>query len=163
MQNIELLKIELATIKARIEKVTPRDSYIDNLPFHLGMVGGSGKNVRRLNKRKEAYLDRTIKASRILTELYNKQNYIEAQIKKIEQEQRDIESGAAAAREERRKQKIQNLVIYWNGLKPGDELPIGNPNGNPVITKKNKKSVETGSGCIWKAVEIIGKDAAALL
>jgi hypothetical protein len=35
--------------------------------FHLGTVGGSGRNVRRLNARKVAHLDRVIDAAVALT------------------------------------------------------------------------------------------------
>ena len=46
------------------------------------------------------------------------------------------------------------LVKKWMNLKVGDQLDIGNKNGNPIITKKNRKSVETGSGAKWTFSEL---------
>lgn len=164
-KSLQELQAELFTIQQRIKKITPYDSHVDAVAqsFHLGFVGGSGRNTYRLNKRKEAYLDRTIKAAVIISDLNKQENYILSQIRKIEQTEADILSGEAERKAAARKQKIENLATYWRLLKVGDELPIGNPNGNPNITKKNTKSCETGIGCKWQAWEIIGKEAAALL
>lgn len=152
---LEQLRQELATTEARILKVTPRDSHIDNLPFHLGRVGGSGRNVYRLNKRRERYLDRSIQAARILTALYEKRDNLKRRIA-------DIESGKVERDQEKKQRDYSRLAQYWNGLKAGDKIDIGG-NDPAVITKKNKKSIETGEGCKWTAAEIIGKQAAALL
>jgi hypothetical protein len=51
-------------------------------------------------------------------------------------------------------------VKVWSELKVGDELNIGNSNGNPVISKKNKFSVETSGGAKWTLKEVYGVDHA---
>lgn len=160
--NTQDLRAELIEVNAKIKKLTPYDSHVDAVgkAFHLGTVGGSGRNNYRLNKRREVYLDRIIDAAVKLAPLYNRRDHLEKLIE-------DIESGEYQKRVDANKVKKEALikakVAYWNSLKPGDLLNIGNSNGNPVITKKNKKSVETGSGCKWTAVEIIGREAASLL
>lgn len=51
-----------------------------------------------------------------------------------------------------------NAVKAWMALKPGDVLDVGNTNGNPVVKKKSKLSVETGSGAKWTLKELLGID-----
>jgi hypothetical protein len=161
MKDLNELRAELLEVESAIKKHTPRDSYLDAVhsAFPYG-VGGSGRNNYRLNKRKERYLDRTIEAAKILTVLYTKRDGLAKLIA-------DIESGEYQKRQEananHRERLIKAKVEYWKALKPGDILDLGNPNGNPTITKKNRKSVETGPECKWSAREIIGKDAAELL
>jgi hypothetical protein len=159
-KNIEDCKARLDIIIPRIEKLEAQQNggYTAQVArsFHLGMVGGSGRNTARLNRRRGAELDRTIDRAKVLTELYKERNYLEARIK-------DIEDDGPAKRAEHKKKINEAKAEYWRRLKIGDELNIGNPNGNPTITKKSAKSVQTGPGCVWKASEIIGKEAAALL
>lgn len=157
MKTLEELKTELIIINSQIERKTPKDAYLDavNRSFPLGVgFGGSGKGS--LNRRKERHLDKLIDASLELQKLYSKQSELEKQIN-------DIESGEVERRAERQKTKAERLARYWKDLKPGDPLNIGNPNGNPIILRKSAKSVTTTSGTNWKAIEIIGKDAALLL
>lgn len=52
---------------------------------------------------------------------------------------------------------------YWRRLKVGDELNIGNSNGNPIIKTKNRLSVITTTGTKWTASEVIGREAAKLI
>ncbi len=122
--------------------------------FHLGMVGGSGRNVSKLNRRRGAELDRTIDRAVVLTKLYAERNTIEAKIK-------DLENDGPAKRAAKKEERNRLMAEWWKQLKVGDDIAIRR---DPVlITKKNAKSCETGSGCKWTAKEIIGKEAAALL
>lgn len=155
--QVNNLNIELSIIRQKIDKITPKDSYLDavNSYFPLGVgFGGSGK--RSLNARKERYLDKLIGASKELTNLYQKRDSLKKQIQ-------DIESGEIDRKAEKVKTKNEKLAAYWNGLKVGDTLNIGNSNGNPTILKKSKKSVLTTSGTKWTVNEIIGKEAAKLI
>ena len=152
------LKIELTEVLNKIESLERQQNggYTSRVAksFHLGMVGGSGRNVHGLNKRRGAELDRTIEKAVILCELYKKRNSLQTRIEYIESGKRDADE----------KKKADSLVLlaeYWKGLKAGDFIDIGN--GKTLITKKNAKSLETGSGCKWTASEIIGKKASALL
>jgi len=124
--------------------------------FPLGMVGGSGRNTRTLNKRRANELDKTIDLAVAVTELRKQAGTLERQIN-------DITSGAVEKRQEQKQSRDQLLAEYWRNLKPGDLLEVGNPNGKTVITKKSLKSCSTGSGSRSTAAEIIGKEAAALL
>lgn len=146
------LKAELAAVNARIKKVTPSDSVLDNMPAR---VGGSGRYVHYFNKRREAYLDRTIKAARILTELYTKRDNLSKQIE-------DIESGAKEKREQTIHERRIKYAEYWRTIKAGDEVTISS--GNTVtVKKKNRLSIETTGGTKWTAAEIIGREAAKLI
>lgn len=155
--EINSLNIELLEVKRKIEKLTPRDSYLEavnrSFPYGVGF-GGSGKGS--LNKSKERHLDKLLDSSLELNKLYTQQDKIEAKIK-------DIESGEADRREERKKTRTEKLADYWTNLKEGDELNIGNTNGNPIVLKKSKKSVLTTSGTKWTVAEVIGKEAAKLI
>lgn len=149
-------RAELLAVKTKIQRLTPKDSHIDALSnsFHLGRVGGSGRNNCRLNKRREAYLGKTISAAKELSDLYKEQNYLEARIK-------DLEEGGPAKRAAKKAETNRLLAEYWKNLKAGDYIDIGN--GKTLVSKKNAKSLETGPGCKWTAAEIIGREAAALL
>lgn len=158
--NTEITEMwaEVSAIEAKIAKLELKDSYIDAIgrSFPLGKVGGSGRNNYRLNKRRESYVDKTIDAAKQITALYKRKGELERQIEYIE-------SGSRDKKLAQNKINDQVRAEYWKALKVGDELNVGNLNGNPIITKKNVKSCETGSGCKWSATEIIGKNAAALL
>ncbi len=153
------MQMELHDIEKKIEQLerAQNGGYTTQVAksFHLGMVGGSGRNTHRLNQRRANELDRTIDRAVILTGLYGKRNGLQARIKYIESGQR-----------EKDQQKKENTAVlmaeYWKGLKAGDKIDIG-ANAPVTITKKNLKSIETGTGCKWTAAEIIGKKAAALL
>ncbi len=157
MKTVNELSIELLIVQQKIKRLQPHDAILDNMPAR---IGGSGKYTNYFNKRRERYLERTIEAAKLLTPLYEREQHLTQLIK-------DIESGEYERRTQTREQHKSRLIAakveYWKSLKVGDILEIGNPNGNPTITKKNVKSCETGKGCKWSATEIIGKEAAALL
>lgn len=151
------LESDLIIVEAQIKRVTPQDAYLDAVSrsFPYG-VGGSGKNNYRLNKRKERYLDKTIEAAKVLTKLYEKRDNL---TKRIE----DLKSGKAAKQEENVITRRIAKVAIWRALKAGDELPIGNSNGNPIIKTKNRLSVITTGGTKWTAAEVIGREASRLI
>lgn len=124
--------------------------------FHLGMVGGSGRNTHRLNQRRANELDKTIDRAVILTGLYKKRDELQKSIEYIESGKRDADL-------KKRDEKAVLMANYWKQLKAGDEVAVGITGNTTIITKKNAKSIETGTGCKWTASEIIGKEAAKLI
>lgn len=153
------LKIELSEVNKKIERMeaSQNGGYTAQVAksFHLGMVGGSGRNTHRLNQRRAYELDKTIDRAKELVALYGKRNGLEAKIKYIESGQREIDA-------QKKEDTARFMAEYWKWLKVGDQIDIGG-NSPALITKKNAKSLETGIGCKWTAAEIIGKKAAALL
>jgi hypothetical protein len=154
------LKAKLTSINSRIEKLEREQNggYTSQMTksFHLGMAGGSGRNVRSLNMKRERELDKTIRIANILVPLYRQKSGIEKHIEDIESGKRDKKEANAA---DIRIKKAE----FWRNLKPGDELPIGNPNGNPIIKTKNRLSAITTGGTKWTASEVIGREAAKLI
>lgn len=154
-------KIELQTVLQRINRLNPENTYTAQVAksFHLGMVGGSGRNNYRLNKRREREMEKSIANSKELVKLYNRRDYLNQLIPSIEsgEYERKIQEKA-----DKKEKTNTALVEYWNSIKVGDKIDIG---GNSLVevTKKNKKSLETGSGCKWTVAEIIGKQAASLI
>jgi hypothetical protein len=159
-QETENLKTELAGVLTKIESLERQQNggYTAQVAksFHLGMVGGSGRNIHRLNRRRGAELDKTIDRAVILTGLYKQRDDLTRKIEYIESGKRDADI-------KKREDTNVLLVEYWKGLKAGDTLNVGNTNGNPIILKKSTKSVITTSGTKWTAAEIIGNKAAALI
>lgn len=123
--------------------------------FYLGMVGGSGKNIHKLNRRRGKELDKTIDNAIILVGLYKQRDELKSKIHYIESGKRDADL--------LKKQNNNKLMAeYWKSIKVGDLIDVGG-NDRILVTKKNNKSLETGAGCKWAAAEIIGKQAASLL
>lgn len=155
-EQIELLHKQLAEVQSKIKKLANVRDVTDMVAasFHLGMVGGSGKNTRKLNRKKEASLDKTIERAKALTSLYDRERALEYQIK-------DIQEGGPERREANKKNKWEARAAYWKSLKVGDTVALFT--GNEIkITKKNRKSL-VSENCTWSAAEIIGREAAKLL
>ena len=155
--EIEHLKSKEAIIQSKLNKLNgPTDSHLEGVAksFHLGMVGGSGRNNHKLNQRRERSLDKTISNAVEATALYKELDQIQTKIK-------DLEAGGPEKRAQKRQEKAQLLSEWWKQLKAGDTFDMGD--GDLKVQKKNAKSLVTAGGCTWKAIEIIGKDAAALL
>lgn len=149
---IQNLEIELSIVQQQIKRLQPHDAVLDNMPAR---IGGSGKYTNYFNKRREAYLNRTIEAAKKLVPLYEKEKNLQ---KRIE----DIKSGELQRRELNVIQKRQQKAEYWKNIKPGDQVPL--PLGNTVkVVKKNRLSIETEMGNKWTAAEIIGREAAKLI
>ena len=154
------LRAELATIESKINRLEAAQNggYTSQVArsFPLGMVGGSGRNTAKLNRRRERELDKTIDQAVECCKLYKLRDGLKYRIEYIESGKREQDI-------KKKEDKTVRLAEYWKALKAGDTLNIGNSNGNPVILKKSLKSVTTTSGTKWTAAEIIGKQAAALL
>ncbi len=155
--KLTALRAELATVTQRIDKIHGHTDYTDRVAasFHLGMVGGSGRNTASLNRKRERALDKTIDNAKICVQLYKQRNALTAQIA-------DIENNGEEKRRLQKERLNAARVVYWNEIKVGDKIDIGG-NYPAEVTKKNAKSLETGTGCKWTAAEIIGKEAAQLI
>lgn len=155
--KIQALNAELTVINKKIESIEGRTDYTDRVAasFPLGMVGGSGKNTAYLNRKREQSIEKTVVNAVIACKLYKEREAIKAKIK-------DIENDGEAKRAAQKEKNIHSLVQYWVSIKKGDTIDIGG-NAPVIVTKKNAKSLETGSGCKWTAAEIIGKEAAKIL
>ncbi|HEY9644049.1 MAG TPA: hypothetical protein V6C57_26390 [Coleofasciculaceae cyanobacterium] len=159
-------KADLISVNAKIARLqgTPTGNALVegvNQHFHMGMVGGSGnrRNLDRLNSGRERSLQRTIDRSKILVPLYQQRDSLTALIESIESGDRQRRDEARARGE---RFNLESLVQGWINLKVGDELPLGHsPGRNPVITKKNPKSLYTGNSpdAKWTRAQIIGKEA----
>lgn len=155
--EIEHLQSREAEILTRLEKLNgPADQHLEGVAkhFHLGMVGGSGRNTHRLNQRRERAMDKSISNAVEATKLYNELGTIQAKIK-------DLQAGGPEKRAQKEADRDKLRAEYWRQLKAGGTIDIGN--GPSTIVEKNKKSLITQSGCTWTAADIIGRTAAALL
>lgn len=155
-KTIEDYQRELAVVLQKLKPFeAPDNSYTAQVArsFHLGMVGGSGRNTHRLNKIREREMEKSIADARAHTDLVKERNWLEAQIK-------DLEEDGPAKRLQKRQERNQLLAEYWNNLKVGDQVDVGNM---ITIVKKNSKSLISDGNCKWSAAEIIGREAAALL
>lgn len=84
--SVPRLRKLLERAEARVEKLERVASPGDEVSksFHLGMVGGSGRQVRRLNTRKAAALDRIIDAAVALPKARQRVSEIRARIARAE-------------------------------------------------------------------------------
>lgn len=156
--ELQDMKYELSTINAKLKTIEDKEanSYTSRLSksFHLGMVGGSGRNNHSLNKKREREFDRTIKQAHESTSLYTRRDELEKKITYIE-------SGQKERDEVRKKSRAEILAQWFRDLKAGDTWQPGN---YPVtITRVNKKSITTENGVKYTAYEVIGKEASLLL
>lgn len=155
--QLEKLKQRLEIVTSRIQKLEGTKYYTDSVAnsFYLGMVGGSGKNTARLNRRRENEINKTVQNAVLCVALYKERNKLQIDIA-------DLENNGPAKRAEIRTAKNALMAQYWQNLKVGDTVYLWTGN-EATITKKNKKSIETGTGCKWTAAEIIGKEAANII
>lgn len=156
--DLQDMKTELISVNAKLKKFQDADanSYTAQVAksFHLGMVGGSGKNNYRLNKRREAEFNRSIEQAKTITALYSRRSELERKIEYIESGQQERDA-------DKKQTRAEILAQWFRDLKPGDTFQ---PGGNVLtISKVSKKSILTVSGCKWTAYEVIGKEAAKLL
>lgn len=79
-------KSELAIIDGKINALNRATYGMDAVSkhFYLGRVGGSGRNVHRLNKQRERDLEKTIENAKKITTLNAQKNSIEIEIKALE-------------------------------------------------------------------------------
>lgn len=153
-EKLQSAKTELESVLARISRLEairhPSDEIVKY--FHLGMVGGSGKNTAKLNRRKEAAMDWSMQVAKDLVELYNQRDKLARLIQ-------DIESGEYQRRADLKEKIIAAKVSYWRNLKAGDSVDLGG-NYPVIVVKKNAKSFTSDGGVKWTASEIIGREAA---
>lgn len=155
--RIPILEEKLKSVNAKIQKLEGIKYYTDQVAasFPMGMVGGSGRHVHSLNKRRERDLDKTIDNAVVLVRLYKVRDSLQREIN-------DIKNNGPERRAEQARKKNEVLAKYWIGLKPGDSVALWT--GNRVtIKKKNKSSIIDDSNIKWAAAEIIGAGAAALI
>lgn len=151
-------KNKLSDVIRLIQRHEGGNMYTDLIAksFPLGMVGGSGKNTRRLNQRRDRDLERTIEKAKILTPLYRERDNLSCLIQEIEsgEYERKKNSKTEDAIDLRRRK-----ASFWNNIKSGDviNLPLGN---EVVVAKKNRVSIVTTGGTKWTVSEIIGREAA---
>jgi hypothetical protein len=112
--------------------------------FHLGMVGGSGKPVQKLNRVRSQEIDRRIDGAVLAVNLQKELNYVEFQIRYQE---------TAPLRAAIKDAAVEKLGSLFDTIEVGDQIDIG---GNCPFTviKKNRKTVVTESGSKWTAAEI---------
>ena len=135
--EVESLRVELADVEdriARLEAKRPDDGLGDS--FHLGRVGGSGKAVRALDRKRARDLDRTIDLAGELVPLYRERDRLQ---RKIE----DHESGKVEAKrnaKEARAERVRNAKV-------GDRV-LDSAFGMVKVARVNRKSltIETASG-----------------
>lgn len=115
-QRLALLRRQRDQLQHRIDRLLPRRDDGLTQHFHLGMVGGSGRNVRRLNKRREQQLDALVTRSAKAAPLIQEKQRIEHEIASITSgqaaQQREADRQAQerqAQRERERKAREQAL------------------------------------------------------
>ncbi len=85
---LHVLKAKLERVEKRLRKLGHEDAHLAGLSrhFHLGRVGGSGRNTARLNRRREAALDKSIREAKLSRELQGERNYLLSQIRTYDDE-----------------------------------------------------------------------------
>ena len=154
--QIECLQKELQAVQHQIRKLEGVRDITDRVAssFHLGMVGSSGRNTAKLNRKREAALDKAIERAQILTKLYARERSLLVRIG-------DFENDGPAKRAANKQRNLEIKAEYWRNLKPGDIVTLYT--GNQItVQKKNRKSIFS-ENCKWTAAEIIGREAAKLL
>jgi hypothetical protein len=140
-------KQTLEQIKAKIAKLEAQQSKRDDVSntFYLGMVGGSGKPVKRLNEKKLVELDHVIDRANELVELYKRRDHL------IAQEQAPQQRAKYEAYEEVKKQVITEQL---RDAKPGDDIVLFT--GSRVTIKRvNPKSITSLLGTRYGISEIM--------
>lgn len=127
------LRLELDRVNRQMKIALDKgeDKYLNEVGrhFHLGMVGGSGRNTRKLNKRRERALDRSLDAARTVTELHNRQQALERQLASLEEGRADAREAARLA--------VLELV---KALKPGDPV-MDSAYGECTVVRVNQKTL----------------------
>ena len=103
------------------------------------IAGGSNFNQRQASRRGSAY-------DRATSDFSEWKDKAEKRLLSITGVGETRAAKQAQEKASKAEQRIQKRAELWDSLKPGDELPIGNSNGNPKIAKKNAMSVVTTNG-----------------
>jgi hypothetical protein len=117
MTNTATLQAKLAVLQARIARTSncPDPTAKLSAHFHLGMVGGSGRNTVKLNRVREASLERTISNAVSHVEAVKEAQRVQAHIDRIENEPK--RTAAKEMAETRMTERGRNAASV---LKPGD-------------------------------------------
>jgi hypothetical protein len=153
VDDLTRLREELADVEAKIARLEGRRSgderYVDDVAraFHLGRVGGSGKQVRALNRRRSRALDATIDRAVAIVPLYKQRDRLQAAISRIESRPADWE--------ERRHRAHLARVRAFTLIRPGDQVDVG---GNDPVTVVRKSRLSVSSACHvrWSIAELTG-------
>lgn len=114
---IPKLKEKLARLETRIARTSncPDPTAAVSSSFHLGMVGGSGRNTVKLNRVREASLERTINNAVAHIAAVKEARWVRGQIRWIENG--PTRTAAKEAAEQRMTERGRSAVV---GLKSGD-------------------------------------------
>ena len=135
-KSLPELKESLLAAEARLEKLNQKsgtEKYLEEVAkhFHLGMVGGSGKNNRKLDQKRAAATDKTIDRAVVSTELVKEIECLRRQIDYIESGRKEIDDEI--------KQFIKDGG-HIKDVKPGDILRDV-IFGDVVCVRVNKKTL----------------------
>jgi hypothetical protein len=124
---------------------------------YSGLVAGWSKLDKKQVAKRGASLDRAEEkfAGWLKYEILDIEGYLGIDDLKADESKRIAEKKA----DNKQNRKV-SAIRQWMALNVGDEINVGNPNGNPKIKKKNKFSVETGSGAKWTIKDLFGIDHA---
>lgn len=156
-RDITRIKRELKAVENQLSRLLGQQHQPDPLSehFYLGMVGGSGKPVRALNKRREQALDRTIDRATEIVRLTRRRDDLRARIKGIENRPVHEAIEAEATR------RIEAAV-----REAGVGCTVQSPFGPVRVVRINARSatIETASGyreaLPWERVGVV-EDAAS--
>lgn len=139
MSDIAHLQRELADVERRLARLIEQQERPDEITryFHLGRVGGSGRNVRALNKRREQALDRDIDTAVTVVKLTELRDSLRARIEAYETRPMREAAEAEASR------RIEAAV-----REAGVGCTVQSPYGPVRVVRINAKSatIQTASG-----------------
>jgi hypothetical protein len=153
MDDLTRLRQELAAVEEKIARLESRrtgdERYLEEVSrsFPLGRVGGSGKAVRSLNRRRARALDATIDRAVAIVPLYKERDRLKTAISRIEARPADWQ--------ERRHRAELALVRQFSRIRSGDQVDVG---GNDPVTvvRKSRLSITTANGVRWSIGEVTG-------
>lgn len=120
--NIRLKLEEFKEHYNKAAQISGAGSHLDGVQkhYHLGMTGGSGRNVGKLNKRREKAMDKSVENAGKAVELYNRGDAAKQVAKKL------LEGKGTEADLQRKAEKKEQLKIEAgeriNSLKKGDTI-----------------------------------------
>lgn len=145
MKSKEDLQINLDKVLAQIARLEVHEAPGVEQYFHLGLVGGSGHNVQKLNERRMNALDRVIDRSVELNFHYSERDRLQTLIDTFEHRQE-----RARKAQEKRAAALERL----HSVKCGQEVII--TLGNTVTVRRvNKNSITTTTGTRYTFDELI--------
>lgn len=151
-RDIPQLQHELQAVENKLSRLLNQQHQPDPVSehFHLGRVGGSGRNVKALNKRREQALDRTIDRATEIVQLTQRRDDLRDRIR-AEQNR-----PAREAAETEATNRIEAAVRA-----AGVGCTVESPYGPVRVVRINRKSatIETASGyreaLPWERVGVV--------